>query len=248
VYGDLAFGPNRPAAAKAFDEKGLVLYCSSFSKTLAPGYRIGWIVPGRYLQKVERLKAHFNIATASPTQLAIAEFLTNGGYDHHLRTIRRVYSRQVVKMRDAVGRFFPGGTRVTRPEGGFILWVEMPGEVDALKLYEEALREGISVAPGAIFTAGDKFRNCIRLNAAFWSERAEQALETVGGIGEGFKQRGGRHRLPSDGDKVKQCVDLVLRESKLRPLQDVVVFGKDPGVETERQSVGRYPPFFSATQ
>lgn len=182
VYGDLAFGPNRPAAAKAFDEKGLVLYCSSFSKTLAPGYRIGWIVPGRYLQKVERLKAHFNIATASPTQLAIAEFLANGGYDHHLRTIRRAYNRQVAKMRDAVGLFFPEGTRVTRPEGGFILWVEMPQEVDALKLYEEGLREGISIAPGAIFTAGDGFRNCIRLNAAFWSERIEQALETVGGL------------------------------------------------------------------
>ena len=126
VYGDLAFGPSRPVAVKAYDEKGLVLYCSSFSKTLAPGYRVGWIAPGRYQRKVQQLKSLFNIATATPTQLAIAEFLTNGGYDHHLRTIRRVYSRQMEKVRDAVARHFPPGTRVTRPEGGFVLWVEMP--------------------------------------------------------------------------------------------------------------------------
>lgn len=184
VYGDLAFGPSRPAAVKAYDEKGLVLYCSSFSKTLAPGYRVGWIVPGRYHRNIRQLKSLFNIATASPTQLAIAEFLTNGGYDHHLRTIRRIYSRQVAKVRDAVGRCFPQGTRVTRPEGGFILWVEMPGKVDAFRLYEGALKEGISIAPGTLFSTGDRFRNCIRLNAAFWSERIEQALETVGGMAE----------------------------------------------------------------
>jgi DNA-binding transcriptional MocR family regulator len=147
VYGDLAFGPSRPAAVKAYDEKGLVLYCSSFSKTLAPGYRVGWIVPGKYQRRVRQLKAFINIATASPTQLAIAEFLTNGGYDHHLRRLCRVYSRQVAKTRDAVGRYFPPGTRVTRPEGGFILWVEMPKEVDALRLYEEAMKENIGIAP-----------------------------------------------------------------------------------------------------
>jgi DNA-binding transcriptional MocR family regulator len=185
VYGDLAFGPARPTTAKAFDEHGLVLLCSSFSKTLAPGYRVGWIVPGRFQQKVEQLKTLFNIATASPTQLAIAEFLANGGYDHHLRTIRRVYARQVAQVRDAVGRHFPQGTRVTRPEGGFVLWVEMPGEINSLRLYEEALQKGISIAPGAVFTTtGDKFSNCIRLNAAFWSERIEQALETLGGMAE----------------------------------------------------------------
>ena len=185
VYGDLAFGPVRPTAVKAYDKKGLVLLCSSFSKTLAPGYRVGWIVPGRFQEKVVRLKALLNIATASPTQLAIAEFLTNGGYDHHLRTIRRIYARQVAQVRDAVGRHFPRGTRVTRPEGGFILWVEMPEEIDAFRLYEEALQKGISIAPGTIFTTtGDKFSNCIRLNAAFWSERIEQALETLGGMAE----------------------------------------------------------------
>ena len=185
VYGDLAFGANRPSAAKAYDEKGLVLYCSSFSKTLAPGYRVGWIVPGKFRQRVEQLKSVFNVATASPTQLAIAEFITNGGYDQHLRKLRRTFARQIAYVRNAVGRYFPQGTRVTHPEGGFILWVEMPEGVDSLKLYEGALQNGISIAPGIIFSiTGDKYNNCIRLNAAFWSERVEQALETLGGLAE----------------------------------------------------------------
>jgi DNA-binding transcriptional MocR family regulator len=186
VYGDLYYGPSRPSSTKAYDEKGLVLYCSSFSKTLAPGYRVGWIVAGRYRQKVEDLKSLLNIATASPTQLAIAEFLANGGYDHHLRKVRRVYARQMAQVQSAIGRYFPQGTRVSRPEGGFVLWVEMPKEVDALTLHQEAMREGISIAPGTIFTTGDKFGNCIRVNSAFWSEQIEQALETVGGIAEGM--------------------------------------------------------------
>ncbi len=183
VYGDLAFGPTRPSAAKAYDEKGLVLYCSSFSKTLAPGYRVGWIVPGKFQQKVEQLKSVFNVATASPTQLAIAEFITNGGYDQHLRKLRRTYARQVDNIRGAIGRHFPQDTRVSHPEGGFILWVEMPEEVDSLELYETALQNGISIAPGIIFSiTGDRFNNCIRLNAAYWSERIEHALETLGEI------------------------------------------------------------------
>jgi DNA-binding transcriptional MocR family regulator len=169
---------------KSFDEKGLVLYCSSFSKTLAPGYRVGWIAPGRFRQEIQQLKTLLNIASPSPTQLAIAEFLTNGGYDHHLRALRRTYARQMGRMREAVLRYFPEGTRVTRPAGGHVLWVELPQGADSLILYREALQKGISVAPGTIFTLGDKYRNCFRLNAAFWSERIEQALETLGGIAE----------------------------------------------------------------
>ena len=181
VYGDMAFGSARPSAAKAYDENGLVLYCSSFSKTLAPGYRVGWIAPGKFQERVEQLKSVLNVATASPTQMAIAEFLTNGGYDQHLRKLRRTYAKQMACVQNAVNRYFPQGTRITHPQGGYILWVEMPEDVDSLKLYETALQNGISIAPGIIFsTNGDKYGSCIRLNASYWSERAEQALETLG--------------------------------------------------------------------
>ncbi|BCR03658.1 GntR family transcriptional regulator [Desulfuromonas versatilis] len=180
IYGDLSFAGERPSVAKAYDQKGGVLLCSSFSKTLAPGYRVGWIAPGRYRAQVERLKMTLNIASASPTQLAVAEFLANGGYEHHLRTIRRDYAKRVAQMSEAIGRYFPAGTRVTRPKGGFSLWVELPEYVDTLALYPRAVKEGITIAPGPIFSASGKYANFIRVNAAFWSERTEGAVATLG--------------------------------------------------------------------
>jgi DNA-binding transcriptional MocR family regulator len=182
VYGELGFGPYRPTATKAFDEDGLVLHCSSFSKTLAPGYRVGWIAPGRYLEKVQRMKAVFSLASASPTQLAVAEFLTSGGYDRHLRALRRTYAAQLGHVRAAIARWFPEGTRVTRPEGGFVLWVELPPEVDGLALHQRALHRGIAVAPGSLFTTSDRYRNCVRVSGAFWSDRIRDAIRTLGGI------------------------------------------------------------------
>ncbi len=180
IYGDLAFDDERPTVARTYDSQGNVLLCSSFSKTLAPGYRIGWIAPGKYYSQVERLKMTFNIASAAPTQLAVAEFLANGGYDHHLRTIRRLYARKVGLMGEAIGRHFPEGTRVTRPRGGFSLWVELPEYVDTMQLYAQAIKDGITIAPGPTFSATGKFRNYVRLNAAFWCDRIEGAIQTLG--------------------------------------------------------------------
>lgn len=180
VYGDLGFGRARPPAFKAYDEKGLVLLCSSFSKTVAPGYRIGWIVPGRFQEKIEGLKSLLNIATATPTQLAVAEFLSGGGYDRHLRTARRTLQHRMMQMRRSIMRYFPAGTRCTRPEGGYLLWVELPEQADAYRLYEGALREGISVAPGLLFSTADVFKNYVRLKSSFWSDRSEQAVKTLG--------------------------------------------------------------------
>ena len=185
VYGDLGFSYHRPTVAKRYDKKGLVILCSSFSKTLAPGYRVGWVVPGRFQEKIERLKSVSNIATATLLQLAIAEFLANGGYDHYLRKIRGIYSRQISLMSQAITRYFPDGTKVNNPSGGFVLWVEMPEGIDSIKLYEHALDKGITIAPGLIFSASGKYRNFIRLNAAYWSDRIEQALATVGRLAEG---------------------------------------------------------------
>jgi len=180
IYGDLIFGNERPLAAKSFDRKGLVIYCSSFSKTIAPGYRVGWTIGGRYQKEMERLKMMINLATASPTQLALAEFLATGGYDHHLRAIRRIYARNISQMTELVARHFPPGTRMTRPRGGFILWVEMPEGVDSLQLYQQALQQGISITPGPLFSLSGKFGNYIRLSAAYMDEKVERALETLG--------------------------------------------------------------------
>ena len=180
IYGDLTFGQERPVAAKAFDRKGLVIYCSSFSKTLAPGYRVGWAIGGRFQPEMERLKMMTNLASASPTQLALAEFLATGGYDHHLRAIRRIYARNISQMAAAVVRYFPEGTRMTHPGGSFMLWVEMPEGTDSVRMFHRALEQGIGITPGSIFSLSGKYRNCIRLSSALWDERTERGVEILG--------------------------------------------------------------------
>jgi DNA-binding transcriptional MocR family regulator len=185
IYGELAFHAQRPGVAKVFDRQGLVLLCSSFSKDISPSYRVGWIAPGRFRKRVEQLKMATNIATAVLPQLAIARFLESGGYDRHLRSIRRAYAQKVAQMTQAVLAYFPEGTRVSSPAGGFVLWVQLPGEVDSLALYQRALAAGITLAPGHIFSATAKYRSFIRLNAAYMNFAGERALARLGGLAQG---------------------------------------------------------------
>jgi len=183
MYGELAFAPERPKVAKAFDRGGQVMLCSSFCKTLAPGYRVGWIVPGRYRDQVQHLKYVTSVGTATLPQLAIADFLANGGFDHHLRRLRRVYAEQLERVTHAITKYFPKGTRVTRPAGGYVLWVELPRQIDSIELFDRALAEKISVAPGPIFSPKEQFRNFIRLNCgAPWSQAIDQALLKLGQV------------------------------------------------------------------
>ncbi len=183
IYGNLAFAPNRPKVAKAFDRDGWVMLCDSFTKTLSPGARVGWVAPGRFRAQVEFLKFVNTSATASLPQMALAEFLRNGGYDHHLRRIRRHYANQVQLMTEAVCRHFPACTRVTRPAGGMCLWVELPGQTNALAVYHRALAAGIGIAPGPLFSAKQQFGNFVRLNCGNpWSEQIENAIRTLGQI------------------------------------------------------------------
>jgi len=181
VYGELYFGDARPVPAKAYDTQGLVLSCSSFSKCLAPGYRVGWAIAGRHARAVQRLKLTTTLAASIPAQGALAEYLEQGGYDRHLRGLRETLAAQRDRLSDAVARHFPAGTRVTRPEGGFFLWVEMPPGADALSLHQQALARGISTAPGPIFSAAGQFGNALRLNYGHpWNDRMEQAVGELG--------------------------------------------------------------------
>lgn len=181
IYGDLGFDGARPRPAKAFDRHGLVMLCTSFSKTLAPGYRVGWVAPGRWRDAVERLKFAQTVGTPTLPQMAIADFLENGGYERHLRRLRRCLADQVTRVSDAVAEHFPRGTRISRPRGGFLLWVEMPPGKNALELHDRALARGISIAPGPIFSAKQRFTSCLRLSCAWpWSDRIERAIRTLG--------------------------------------------------------------------
>ncbi len=181
IYGDLTFAVERPRTAKSYDQKGLVLLCDSFSKTLAPGYRVGWTAPGRFKEQVSYYKLVSTVATAALPQMAIADFLANGGYDHHLRKVRREYAHKVQQVTQAICSYFPPETKVTRPNGGHVLWVEMPMQVKAVELFERALAEKISIAPGPVFSARQRFGNFIRLNCANpWTATLDNALLRLG--------------------------------------------------------------------
>ncbi|MBK9928106.1 MAG: PLP-dependent aminotransferase family protein [Anaerolineales bacterium] len=182
VCGEIYFGEKRPIVCKSFDKKGLVMLVSAFSKDISPGLRIGWVAPGRFKTELDWLK--FTISVSPPTlpQYAIADFIEGGGYDHHLRRIRREYARNVELMSSAVIRYFPSGVRLTRPSGGFVLWVQLPENVDSLELYKKALEQKITLAPGHVFSATNQYANFIRLNAAEFNYTIERSLEKLGHI------------------------------------------------------------------
>lgn len=181
IYGEMYFGKTRPSTCKSFDTEGLVLYCSSMSKSLAPGYRIGWCLPGRYYQEVLQHKLTHCITSATPTQAAIARFCANGRFDIHLRNLRKALHTQCLLYWQAISAFFPPETRVSQPQGGYVLWIELPEKVDAFHLYHRARQHRISIAPGQIFSTDGRFSHHIRLGfGAPYSTEIEGSLRTLG--------------------------------------------------------------------
>jgi len=183
VYAELHYGAQPPKPVKSFDRDGLVMHCGSFSKCLAPGYRVGWVAGGRHAQRIARLKLMTTISPSVPAQAALADYLQHGGYDRHLRKLRHQLESQQGSMLASAARHFPADTRVTRPSGGYFLWFEFAERVDALQLFRLALAQGISLAPGPIFSATRSFGHCARLNHGHpWTAQSEQAMQTLGRI------------------------------------------------------------------
>ncbi|CCO23534.1 PLP-dependent aminotransferase family protein [Maridesulfovibrio hydrothermalis] len=181
VYGDIYFGDSRPGTLKSYDREGGVLLCSSFSKTIAPGYRVGWLAPGRYLEKALEIKATTNVSCVSPTQMAIARYLRESLHDRHLKKLRAAMKEQMDKMRTEIGLSFPEGTKVTNPKGGSVLWVELPEGKDGVDLFFKAREEGIGIVPGIVFSPQDVFSNYIRLSSgAPWSEKIQSGIRRLG--------------------------------------------------------------------
>ena len=183
IYGDIPHDGPRPRCMKAMDHEDNVILCGSFSKTLAPGYRVGYIVAGKHSARVRELKHAFNLGGSSLSALAIAEFLKTGGYERHLRRLRHTYRQQVCKMRETVAETFPSSTKVSNPSGGFVLWLELEQGTDILSIFGKARKAGISFAPGPLFSPDGGFTNCLRLSCGHpWNEKMEAALVTLGKI------------------------------------------------------------------
>ncbi|MCG6201825.1 PLP-dependent aminotransferase family protein [Psychromonas antarctica] len=164
IYGDIAYQYPRPKSIKSFDEDGRVLLCSSFSKSLAPGLRVGWIAPGRYRDKATHIKYVSSSMCPTLPQLAVADFIQSGGYERHLRRLRLQHKLGRDQLINALNRYFPIGTCISFPEGGYLLWVELPKRVDAVKLAQQSAQAGVNIAAGTLFSATGKYRNCMRLN------------------------------------------------------------------------------------
>ena len=181
IYGDIFFDDKRPVPCKAYDEEGMVLWCSSVSKTLAPGYRVGWVAPGKYKDKILRQKLLQTIGIPSLYQEVVADFMQNGRYEHHLRNLRRALHANSLQYLSAIEEFFPEGTKVSRPKGGFMLWTELDKKVNTVDLFETALKYKIGITPGRMFTLQDQFYNCMRLSYGLnWTPQIREKFSLLG--------------------------------------------------------------------
>lgn len=181
VYGEIHFTRKRPRPFVALEGGANTIYCSSFSKSIAPGYRVGWIAPGAFAQQVMDRKLAFTLCGPVLPQVALADFLASGAYDAHMRRLRRLLEENLQHLIRSIEETFPPGTRVSRPAGGFALWVELPRGFDARALFDQALDHGICFAPGDIFSASRRFRNCLRLSAgSTCSARIEKGVRRLG--------------------------------------------------------------------
>lgn len=183
IYGELFYGDHRPKTCKTFDKEGWVIYCSSFSKTLAPGFRVGWSIPGRFNKEVYYQKFIHNVASPTLTQTTIADFLKNGRYDLHLKRLRKALHIQSLKYSQAINHYFPEGTGISQPKGGFVLWIELDESINTFKLYRKGLEKKIKIAPGQIFSTGDQFQNYLRISYGIpLNEEIEGGLEKLGNM------------------------------------------------------------------
>jgi DNA-binding transcriptional MocR family regulator len=181
IYGDLNFGAQRPNCCKSFDENGTVLWCGSVSKTLAPGYRVGWVAPGKYKEQIMKLKLVHAISSPAITQEAVAGFLRSGRYESHLHKLRQVLRNNCQHYMDSIAGYFPEGTKTSRPQGGLALWVECNKKVNTTELFDSAIKQKIAISPGRMFTLQNQFENCMRLSLGLpWSEAVQNSLKVLG--------------------------------------------------------------------
>jgi DNA-binding transcriptional MocR family regulator len=183
LYGDIFFNDNRPDAIKTYDKNGWVLYCSSFSKSLAPGFRIGWCAPGKFVYEVERLKSMLNGSTCNFMQKALYQLLSSGLYDRHLKKFRIELHKNLIRTTNIIEQHFPEGTKISCPLGGLVVWIELPSPINTVQLQDAAFNAGISYAPGEIFSAKGDYQNYLRISyCKLWEVKTEKALMRLGSL------------------------------------------------------------------
>ncbi|CAI8856476.1 PLP-dependent aminotransferase family protein [Chryseobacterium sp. IT-36CA2] len=181
VYGNIYFGAGRPKPCKYYDEAGIVMWVGSVSKTLAPGFRVGWVAPGKFKEKIIRQKLVQTVSGPSLFSDVITDFLAHGRYDHHLRMFRKKLYANYLQIQKSVIEYFPDNTKISEPKGGFMLWLELDKRICTEDLYDLAVSQKVNFAPGRMFSQYNQYQNCMRLNYALeWTDRVESDLEKLG--------------------------------------------------------------------
>ncbi|WP_300453969.1 PLP-dependent aminotransferase family protein [Accumulibacter sp.] len=193
TYGALCDGETPPRALKAWDRAGNVIHCASLHKILAPGMRLGWISGGRWQARVEMFKHAQTHCNEQLSQLAAADFMSSSAYDRHLRQLRGTLRRNRQRMADAISAYFPGGTRLNHPNGGLTLWVELAGQISSQRLFDQALRDGILVAPGRLFSNSERCEHFVRLGCGWpYGEDVDRAMQRLGQLCQRLIEQGAK--------------------------------------------------------
>ena len=233
IYCNLYFGEHKPLPLKHFDNHGMVLSCNSFSKDLMPDIRLGWLLAGKYCEKVKRLKFNNSLAISQLMQHALAQFLEGGSYDRHLRKLRNNLRKQAADMSQSIGRHFPEGTRISSPKGGLTLWVELANGVDSLKLFRLADKQNISMLPGTLCSGTGQYDHCIRLCYGHpWSDRLEKGMATLGSLAKSLVQ--GKSQINSKVNSEEIVVGLNSDPEILRIDEIIRTFAKQENAPTIR--------------
>lgn len=181
VFNDLMAADERRKAAKSFDADGWVMVCGSFSKTVTPGIRLGWVDAGRWRDAVATLKRVHGGATNAVLEHALADLLTQSSYEARMRRMSTLMKERLTEARLLMAASFPRGTRISDPPSGYTLWVELPAGADSMALFHQSVLLGIRFGPGALFSATDRYNHCMRLSfAGAWGERERKALRELG--------------------------------------------------------------------
>ncbi len=167
VYSELYAENDSVYPLRMFDDTGNTMLCSSFSKSLIAGLRIGWVAAGKRALEVQKLQLMSTLATSAPVQMTLVHYLTSRNYESHLKQLRKKLFERKSKMTDLLNELLPEEVKVLSQSGGYFIWLELPKHIDALQIYREALKGNISIAPGKMFSLTEQYDHCIRLNASF---------------------------------------------------------------------------------
>lgn len=164
LYGECSFNNKNYHPLKYYDYADIVLYCSSFSKTLSPGSRIGWLIPSQYKLQCESIKIAETFGGPVIVQAAMADFLHENGYEYHIKRLRKFISVQTHQVKQFILKYFPSDIKVTNPQGGYFLWIELNKNINTMELFHEAIKNNISIIPGPVFSTSNKYNNCFRIS------------------------------------------------------------------------------------